>query len=68
MNRSVPMRPVAGSTAITHEYYDKVNRVLHLQFTGAKEPSIIEDVAEATYREFLAAPSKGRFFHERLRT
>lgn len=64
MNRTIPMRPIEGSSAISHAGYDAENRALHLQFTRAKEPVVVEDVDPATYQQFLAAKSKGRFFHE----
>ena len=64
---SVTMRPVVGSTAITAEGYDPQTRELVLQFSRANHPTIIEDVDPATYQQFLAARSKGRFFQERLK-
>lgn len=64
---SPTMRPVTGSSAITAEGYNPLTKTLTLQFSRAKEPVVIEDVDPATYREFLAANSKGKFFHERLK-
>lgn len=65
---STTMRPVTGSSAIIAEGYDPATRTLTLRFAKAKEDTVIEDVSPETYYAFLAAPSKGKFFHERLRT
>ncbi len=64
---STPMRTVVGSTAITAEGYDPKTRTLTLRFAKAKQDTVIEDVSPETYYAFLAAPSKGKFFHERLK-
>lgn len=67
MNRTIPMRAIEGSSAIIAEGYDPVTKTLTLQFTRAKEPVVVEDVSPATYQQFLAAESKGRFFHEHFK-
>lgn len=61
------MRPVTGSTAIIGEDYNPKTQTLTLQFAKAKEPTVIEGVDLDTYYAFMAAPSKGKFFHERLK-
>lgn len=61
------MRPVAGSTAIIEEGYDPHTKTLYLQFSRANSVTEVPNVEPETYRAFLAAPSKGRFFHAVLK-
>lgn len=61
------MQRIAGSTAIDAAGYDPQTRTLTLHFTRAKETVDVPDVSPEEYRAFLAAPSKGKFYHERLR-
>lgn len=61
------LKPIEGSSAITHYHYDEQKQELHLMFTKAKATTVIKDVDPSTVKEFLAAKSKGKFFHERLK-
>lgn len=61
------MRPVTGSSAITHEGYNPATRTLTLRFPKSQKDTVIEDVSPETYAAFLAAPSKGKFFHQELK-
>jgi len=63
----IKLTPIEGSSAITHYHYDEAKRELHLMFTNAKQTSVIKDVEPATVRQFLAAKSKGQFFHQYLK-
>lgn len=62
------MKPVEGSNAITHEAYDSQTRTLYLRFAKSVDKvHEVQDVDPATYREFLASKSKGKFFHSHLK-
>jgi hypothetical protein len=64
---TVEMKQVVGSHAIVSQGYDASSQVLYLRFLNAKTVTEIRGVDPVTYREFLAAKSKGKFFHERLK-
>jgi hypothetical protein len=46
--------------------YDPQNRILEIAFHGGGIYQY-EDVSQDTYTEMMAAPSKGRYFAERIR-
>jgi lysyl-tRNA synthetase class 2 len=46
--------------------YDKDMQVLHVQFTSGRIASL-QSVPQTVVNDFLAAPSKGKFFHANLR-
>lgn len=58
--------PTVASSAILRIEYESGTRILHVTFreTGSYR---YFDVPRAIYEEFLAAPSKGQFFNERIR-
>ncbi|RAI39159.1 hypothetical protein CH341_26425 [Rhodoplanes roseus] len=54
------------SSAIRSARYDPAARVLEITFVTGRVYAYLH-VPETTYRDFLDAESKGRFFNERIR-
>ena len=55
-----------GSTMIKRYDYDADMQVLHLQFASGRISSL-SGVPQEVADQFVAAPSKGKFFHTSLR-
>ena len=54
------------STTLSWISHDRGRRLLELEFANASVYRNL-DVPAAVHAELLAAPSKGRFFHQRVR-
>ena len=56
-----------NSSIIRAYDYDPAMKVLHLHFASTGEIRSYQDVPPELAAEFIAAPSKGKFFHNRIR-
>ena len=55
------------STMIVAYDYDPNMKVLHLRFRLSGETRSYQNIPPELAAEFIAAPSKGKFFHNRIR-
>ena len=53
------------SSAIAEIGYD--NGTLIIRFHSRRKPYLYPNVPEELFREFLCAPSQGKFFHEKIK-
>ncbi len=60
------LMPHVRSQAIRDVEYDAARRWLFVQFSSGEWYAYL-DVQDAVFTAFLAAPSKGRFFQDRVR-
>jgi hypothetical protein len=59
-------REPVSSSSLQSVGYDPQSRILEIEFHGSGVYQY-EDVSQDTYSELMAAPSKGRYFAERIR-
>ena len=59
-------RQLVSSSKLQSVGYDPQNRILEIAFHGNGVYQY-EDVSQDIYTELMAAPSKGRYFAERIR-
>ena len=59
-------REPVSSSNLQSVGYDPQNRILEIAFHGSGVYQY-EDVSQDIYTELMAAPSKGRYFAERIR-
>ena len=60
------LRQPVSSSNLQSVGYDSQNRILEIEFHGNGVYQY-EDVSHDIYAELMAAPSKGRYFSERIR-
>lgn len=56
-----------NSSNIHHIGYDKKTRTLEVKFKGSSGTYHYHGVAEATFHDFLKAPSHGKYLHQHIR-
>ncbi len=70
-NRRATVNPAwmtyVNSAAILRTEYDRETRLLHIWFRATGGPYTYYGVPEGVYEAFLAAPSKGTFYADRIR-
>lgn len=59
--------PFVNSSAISSVKYDPASRQMQVWFVKSGGPYTYFGVPEAVYLAFMATPSKGTFFTERIR-
>lgn len=72
---SITLQPVEASSNITHAGYDAKAKAFYVKFTSgstiyryAAEPDADVQFTQGLFDAFMAAESKGRFFHQRIKS